>query len=54
VLEDSENQTIFSEFAVSISTLERFSEPVILIVWAKDIEDAIDCGEVLSAIYLSD
>jgi hypothetical protein len=44
----------FVEFAVAVSTLERFSEPVVLIVWAQNIEDAINCGEVLSAIYLSD
>lgn len=44
----------FVEFVVAIKTMSKSTSPVVLSIWAEDLEAALDCGEVLSAIYLLD
>lgn len=42
----------FGQYRVSLSIVRwPNEEPVLLTVWAADIEAAMDCGEVLSAVY---
>lgn len=42
----------FEEYKVVVSKYSG-GTPVVLFIWAKSLEDAMTCGEILSAIYLS-
>lgn len=43
----------WSEYLVMLALMDHpLSKPVILRVWARNYDDAMTCGEVLSGIYL--
>lgn len=43
----------FEEYEVIISSIDDSDEdPVVLFVWAQNLHAAMNCGEVLTAIYL--
>lgn len=48
----------FVEYRVKMVTvtgdksIDRCEKPVVLSVWARGLDDALTCGEILSAIYL--
>lgn len=51
---ESQDDGKFCEYAVAISLLEWPStKPVFMSIWAANIEDAMVCGEVLSAVYFA-
>ena len=47
------NNAAFSEYVVGIAPERGAPQAVALHVWARSIDDALTCGEVLSAIYLA-
>jgi hypothetical protein len=50
--EENENEGSFSEYAVVIKSIEgKQREDVFLTVWAAGFEEALTCGEILSAVY---
>lgn len=50
-LEDDDGR--FHEYNVIIQTLNGETPPVVLSVWATDVEAAMNCGELLSGVYLA-
>jgi hypothetical protein len=52
-MNDEDDGLTFHEFSVMITKADNLiDEPVILTVWAAGLEEAMDCGEILSAVYL--
>ena len=52
-VEDEDYYPTFSEFSVMIAKADNLvDKPVILTVWAASLEEAMDCGEILSGVYL--
>lgn len=43
----------FTQFVVAIKTFDSIEKPVLLNIWAESLDAAVDCGEILSAFYLS-
>lgn len=52
--ESASNQNLFHEYEVRISSYKGIylSPPVVLTVWAQSFDNALNCGEILSAVYL--
>ena len=54
--DNSGNEYCFSEFKVRMvkmpAKMDKADQMVVITVWAAGIEEALTCGEVLSAIYL--
>jgi len=42
----------WSEYAVSLTPVDSHKQPVVLSIWANGLEEALNCGEILSAVYL--
>lgn len=43
----------FEEYQVIVTSLDDNDDNlVVLSIWAESLESAMDCGEILSAVYL--
>jgi hypothetical protein len=50
---DEDGYPTFHEFSVMITKANNLlDEPIVITVWAAGLEEAMDCGEVLSGVYL--
>ena len=52
--EENENEGSFNEYVVVMKIIEgREKEDISLTVWAAGFEEAMTCGEILSAVYFA-
>jgi hypothetical protein len=52
-MDDENGYPTFYEFSVMITKANNLDDgPIVIAVWAAGLEEAMDCGEVLSGVYL--